>query len=79
MVKKSQVVGFVLILVAVGLYFFASEHNPNMGLGDMITHLDGWMLAKPIYYGVMILAALLALVGVVSIFNGFQKNIEKKG
>jgi hypothetical protein len=77
MVKKSQVKGIVLILVAIGLYFFAQEHNPNMGFGDMLRHLDGWRMSKPVYYLVMISAALLGVVGAVSVFNGFQKNVGK--
>ena len=78
MVKKSQIVGVVMILAGIGLYFFGAEHNPNMGFGDMLTHLDGWMLSKPVYYVLMILAGLLVVVGAVGIFNGMRKD-DKKG
>ena len=61
-----------MILVAVGLYFFASAHSPNMGFGEMLTHLDGWMLKKPIYYVILFSALILAILGFVNIVNGFQ-------
>ena len=70
--KKSQISGALMILAAVGLYLFANAHSPNMGFGEMLTHLDGWMLNKPVYYGVLILAAVLGVFGAINIVNSFQ-------
>jgi hypothetical protein len=79
MLKGSQISGVVKIVIAAILYFFANAHSPNMGFGEMLTHLNGWILSEPAYYSIMTLAALSAIVGAVNIFNGFKTSKLNNG
>ncbi len=72
MKQGKRFLGIILILAGIGTFLFCQAHSPNMSFGDMLTHLDGWMLKPGIYYGLLIVAAFLVLYGASHFLNSIK-------
>ena len=59
-----QIFGVIGVIVGVTLGIWARKHSPHMGIGEMITKWDSYILEEWQYYTAMIAAVLLILGGV---------------
>lgn len=75
--RAIQYSGVLGIALGVGLALWARAHSPNMGLGEMVTKLDSYILKEPTYYTAMIIAALLTLGGAVVTFKCLAPIVSK--
>ena len=78
MLHKLQIEGIVKIVIAIVLYVFANAHSPHMSFGQMITNLNGWVFSEPVYYLILGLAAMLAIIGLLNILNSFKEHTDDK-
>lgn len=66
-----QATGIVVAIAGLFLGLWSRAHSPNMGLGEMMTKLDTFILKEPAYYTFLIAAACLVLGGVIIFIKGF--------
>jgi len=64
--------GIVAIAGALAISFWAHEHSPHMGFGELLMHWDGYIIKEPIYSVIMIFAVMMGVLGVIAIVRGFQ-------
>lgn len=68
--SKGNTTGVVQIVVGIGLGLFAYAHRPVEGFIDAMQRADSWAFKPSIYYGILFIAALLALAGVLRLTQG---------
>ena len=66
--------GVVLIILGLAIFFWAKEHSPHMGFGQMLMRLDSWVFKPSVYNAVLVVCALLGLLGIASLVRGLQGN-----
>jgi hypothetical protein len=76
--------GFLFILFAIAVGFWARAHSPHMGFGQMMTKWDSYFIREPWYeliIGAVIIAGLCGslafVVGIVLLVIGFWRNQKK--
>ena len=65
--------GFVFLIIGVAIYFWAQQHNPNLGLGEAIMSIgsDRWVLKPEFYNKALVAAAVSGIGGLLSVIQGF--------
>lgn len=69
--------GIISLVVGLGIFLWAREHSPYMGLGAMLARMDSFVLQPKVYNGALIISALLGLNGLVLLVLGFQADQRK--
>jgi hypothetical protein len=75
--NRRTAVGIVEIVAALAIYLWARGHSPHMGFGEMLTKFDSYLIKEPVYSGILLIAAVIALLGVVSVVRGLQGGVSR--
>jgi len=67
-----QVVGVLGIITGLGIGLWARSHSPHMGFMEMARKWDSFYLKEPAYYGILAIAVLFGLAGIISIAKSFM-------
>jgi hypothetical protein len=67
-----QVIGVFGIITGLGIGLWARSHSPHMGLMEMVRKWDSFYLKEPAYYGILAIAVLSGLAGIISIAKSFM-------
>lgn len=67
-----RIIGAAAVSVSILIALWARAHSPNMGFDELMIKLDSYILKQPIYYVIMLVAALIAVGGAVSIILSFN-------
>ena len=70
--KRSIVGGFIFMTMGVAIYFWAQQHNPNIGFGEAVMRMgsDHWVLNRNFYDKVLAFCILSSVGGFLSIIQG---------
>lgn len=69
---EKIIVGGIASIAALAIYLWARSHSPHMGFGEMITKLDSYIIKEPIYSLIVLVAASIGLIGIISIVLGLK-------
>ena len=70
--NQKIALGVILILAALGVFLWANQHSPNMGIGEMLTKLDSYIIKQPWYNILLIACAASGIGGAILIIKGLQ-------
>ncbi len=65
-------IGIILMVVGVGLGLFAYAHRPITGIMDGMQRVDSWAFKTEAYYGILFIAALFVLAGILRLVLGIS-------
>ena len=66
------ILGIAHIAVALMTYAWARNHSPHMGFFEAVQKLNGYVIKEPLYSGVLIVAAIIGVIGVITIVKGLM-------
>ena len=50
--------GFIFLIIGISIYVWAESHSPNLGVAEMMTKMDSYILKRPFYNISIIIAAI---------------------
>jgi len=64
--------GVIELIVALAIFLWARNHSPHVTFFEALSRLNSYVIQEPFYSIILLLAAAIAILGVVQVVRGLQ-------